>query len=412
MIYVCYSLHDADGAYSKFTGCSMRSVFAGARETVVAHLLHDETLTPANRRRFLRLAEDCGQTVLFHSVRDAAPEAVDRLLARITNEERERFSPACFYRLLAPLALPDDVRRCIYLDSDTVVDGAIDALWQTPLKGHPLAAVTETDVTGGALVDYEKPLIGMGRVRPEAYFGSGVLLLDLDALRQFSARLLDEGLDIVRRYECRYVDQDILNYFFSADCLHLDRRWNMYVDLVRLRPDLVPPRPRICHFVSRSLGCGMPGDPWDRLFCEHLAASPFCDGAMLMGLLAALGQEAGKSADSGRCLFGRDAHALYDRSFESAMRGLFPRLEGTLVEQTPGIVALQPLRQVLREKRNTLFLLFTRGYDQLRETLEAWGCRHGRDFLAGRAFLPAAASREITKRALWCRPLDENLSQP
>ncbi len=49
MIHVCFSLYDASGAYSKYTGTAICSVLENTKENITIHLLHDSTLTEKNR---------------------------------------------------------------------------------------------------------------------------------------------------------------------------------------------------------------------------------------------------------------------------------------------------------------------------------------------------------------------------
>jgi len=110
-------------------------------------------------------------------------------------------------RIDAMKCLP--VERAIYLDADVLVRKDLRELWNTDLKGHPLAAA---------------PDIGRRRgVRRDGYFNSGVLLIDL-------ARARVAFPELERRcYELkgsRFYDQDPLNAHFKDDWVPLDFTWN------------------------------------------------------------------------------------------------------------------------------------------------------------------------------------------
>ena len=66
----------------------------------------------------------------------------------------------------------------IYLDADTLVVASIRALWDLPLQGAPVAAVS--NVTEAAMQPH---LAALGFVEPASYFNAGVLLIDLDRWR-------------------------------------------------------------------------------------------------------------------------------------------------------------------------------------------------------------------------------------
>lgn len=91
------------------------------------------------------------------------------------------FTRPHYFRCLIGTLLPAHVRRCIYLDGDTLVRGDLRELWSTDLG----------DAVVGAALDYFLPRTGdaiapwreLG-IDPEArYFNSGVMLIDLDAWR-------------------------------------------------------------------------------------------------------------------------------------------------------------------------------------------------------------------------------------
>ncbi|MBE8953795.1 MAG: hypothetical protein SR1Q7_11740 [Quinella sp. 1Q7] len=67
MIHVCFSIFDANGLYSKFTGTSILSIFDNIASEVTIHILHDKTLTDENRNKFLTLAERYNQIIKFQN---------------------------------------------------------------------------------------------------------------------------------------------------------------------------------------------------------------------------------------------------------------------------------------------------------------------------------------------------------
>lgn len=86
-----------------------------------------------------------------------------------------------YFRCLIGTMLPPNLRRCIYMDGDTLVHGDLGDLWTTDLG----------DSVVGAALDYFVPRTGDAiapwrdlELDPEAlYFNSGVMLINLDAWR-------------------------------------------------------------------------------------------------------------------------------------------------------------------------------------------------------------------------------------
>lgn len=86
-----------------------------------------------------------------------------------------------YLRCLMGTALPSDVRRCIYLDGDTVIRRDLTELWCTNLADAPVGAALDYFLprTADAITSWRKL-----ELDPEAwYFNSGVLLVDLERWR-------------------------------------------------------------------------------------------------------------------------------------------------------------------------------------------------------------------------------------
>lgn len=123
-------------------------------------------------------------------------------------------------RFLLPEMLPE-VRRLLYLDADTLTVASVKVLWDTPLDGAVMAAVP--NVVDPAILDRVR---GLGLADDATYFNSGVLVMDLDAMRRRDA--CARVLDVIRTYgeRLQWVDQDALNLAFGGDIKALHPRWN------------------------------------------------------------------------------------------------------------------------------------------------------------------------------------------
>lgn len=134
---------------------------------------------------------------------------------------------AAYFRLLLPEILPPSIRRVLYLDCDLVVRSDISELWETDLRGLPLAAVQELlspfVSSPRGLLNY-RPL-GLAPETP--YFNSGVMLMDLVQWR--NERLGERIIQYIERQErdVRWWDQDGLNAVLAGKWFSLDPRWNV-----------------------------------------------------------------------------------------------------------------------------------------------------------------------------------------
>ena len=81
--------------------------------------------------------------------------------------------------------------------------------------------------------------------RPENYFNSGLLLMNLKKMREHTFR--EVAVRAVKENHFDYLDQDVLNYLYSEDVLLLDSMLNAEVVLLRQEDN-----PFIVHFSSYS----------------------------------------------------------------------------------------------------------------------------------------------------------------
>lgn len=124
-------------------------------------------------------------------------------------------------RLLLPELIPD-ISRVLYLDADTMVVEPLDELWNTTLGDSPIAAVN--NVVDPAL---HSRLSSIGLADPKSVFNTGVVLIDLEAVRRESAfaraiRFIADG----RASGLWWPDQDALNVVFAGRWKRLHPRWN------------------------------------------------------------------------------------------------------------------------------------------------------------------------------------------
>lgn len=281
MIHVCFSLHDKTGRYSKFTGTAILSVFANTSSAVTIHFLHDNTLTPDNREKFIYLAGRYGQRVNFYNVENLFAEKIS---ATLSDKFQAIYSAAAMYRFLIPQVLPPTVEKIIYLDSDVIVNLDIEELWRIRLLGKPLAAVPvsyqNADIQAG--VKRARRMFRMcedGGVKPEDYFNSGVMLLNLNIFRDEEATLTSAIKSIAAYPEYEFLDQDVLNYCFAARALRLPVKLNRAVRYERLEGKNEAER-KIYHYAGQnyvwSFNLDMK-DAFNRLWMDYFIQSPWFD---------------------------------------------------------------------------------------------------------------------------------------
>lgn len=138
---------------------------------------------------------------------------------RVTGLATRSFLPSAhWYRVFLPDLLPD-VARVLYLDADLIVLEPLRDLWDTDLGGTYLAAVTNV-----LQLDHFGLTHALG-VAPERYFNSGVMVMDLEAMRRDGCT--DAVLDWAGQAgELTWPEQDALNVVLGEKRLPLHPRWN------------------------------------------------------------------------------------------------------------------------------------------------------------------------------------------
>jgi lipopolysaccharide biosynthesis glycosyltransferase len=124
-----------------------------------------------------------------------------------------------YFRLFIPKVLPDSVKKCLYLDCDTIILDSIEELWDFDIQAYPLAAVEQLGF------DRHDEL---GLSKGSRYFNSGVMLLNLEKFRQ--EKISEKVIDFIDKYpeKIEYWDQDGLNFVLEGRCLFLPEKWNVY----------------------------------------------------------------------------------------------------------------------------------------------------------------------------------------
>ncbi len=151
------------------------------------------------------------------------------LLQRLYTDSTRPYPPAAYARLLMGDLLPPEASRVIYLDIDMIVLRDLAALWREPMQDVALLAVQDLPHDSGhgdrlmqalSLADAQR----FGITADYSYFQSGMLVIDLQALRNGGAA---EVMRILSDYPAlTFPDQDALNIVFGGVRRLVDPRWN------------------------------------------------------------------------------------------------------------------------------------------------------------------------------------------
>jgi O-methyltransferase len=201
-----------DAGYLPWAATAIRSVLdtQPAGSTTV-HLVHDGSVEPDDLER---VAAMVGTAAVLVEHRVAAADVAH--LPAVAH-----FGTVVWLRFLLPTLL-SEVDRVVYLDADTLVVDDLAPLFATDLGGRPIGAVANL-----VAPSQWRRITGLGILDPADVCNSGVLLMDLAALRRLPLPELVE--DTVRALGDRltWPDQDVLNVLFAGSWTPLHPRYNL-----------------------------------------------------------------------------------------------------------------------------------------------------------------------------------------
>ena len=266
MIHVCFSLYDKTGLFSKFTGTAILSLCENTISEVTIHIFHDATLSDENRNKIVSIVERYNKIIKFYDVEKLCPDRVEMIKKLLGNVVKMRFTIAAFYRFFMPHILPKEIEKIIYLDSDIIVNLDINELWQIELGDKILGVVT----THSQKLNPPK--------NDDLYdFNSGVLLMNMQVFRD-EEETLNKGIKFMSEStEYAGMEQQILNYCFNKNTVHLPVKFNRLVKWDR-RQKIMHIEGKIYHFnhhsSTKGLGSDM-SDPFNRLWLSYFIRTPW-----------------------------------------------------------------------------------------------------------------------------------------
>ena len=276
MIHICFSLYDKTGHYSKFTGTAILSILENCQvpsQSISIHILHDNTLTEDNRDKFISLVDSFNQLVEFYNVEKLCADKIAQIRELFPEVDKTRFSIGMFYRFFIPHVLPAEIEKVIYCDADIIVNLDITELWQIELSDKPFGAVPNKFYVNDDKASAERNLKAIqlcqdGFVKPEDYFFSGGLLMNLNFMRNAEQTLIDGMKFLNEQNQLQYLDQDLLNYCFSTSYLKLTVKFNRYVMLARPENETVDQK--IYHYAGGQCSFTLDlDDPYNRLWWSY-----------------------------------------------------------------------------------------------------------------------------------------------
>ncbi len=163
-----------------------------------------------------------GRSNVSIRVYDVAPFLAQYDLGKL--KTGHRLTSAAYYRLFIP-EIMQDYDKALYIDGDTVLLEDIAHLYDFDISGCYAGVVRDYNIIRDMSSSFKAHVKGLlGMEDTTQYFNSGVLLLDIAAMRRdFPLDFLMEQAELKG---AKHHDQDVLNSLFYGKVRFLPPRWN------------------------------------------------------------------------------------------------------------------------------------------------------------------------------------------
>ena len=382
-IHVCYALNDISGNYTKFAGTSLCSLYENTKSHIVAHILHDDTLTEDNKSKLIALTEHYGQEIRFYNI--LLNPSIRDFIAPL-EQIYSSGGQGMLYRFAMGALLPSDVERVIYLDADTIVHMDIAKLWNVDM-GNAIVAAVPDSVMAMMPQDLAPPVVKNGLVQQDKYFNSGVMLMDMKFLREHQ-HITDDVIAFLLQDEAylEYPDQDFLNCICAKSCLFLPIEYNLLVNLARLQN--MYNGEAIIHYAGGALRLDTK-DTFDTLFWHYLCKTPWQNEFASMRSLSELAQNCRELADGAdllklllrkpeRLIFGSPTLASKVETFLSGT--FYDSGEDETTNLQCGNI-FDVFFSLAADKR--ILIVISKHFNVLKKMFEGIGLKEGSDFVDG-----------------------------
>ena len=251
-----------DKKFLKYTVVSLTSLMENAskQHRYCVHILHTDI--DVKTQESVKAMENDNFSIVFDDVAAYLTSMKDKLPIR------DYYTKTTYFRLFIAEMYPD-VKKAIYLDSDTVVPGDISRLYAVDVRDHYLGACVEqvmaqTDVYG----TYVERVLGIDRRR---FFNAGVLLINCKRFRK--DYVLEQFLELLHVYPFVVTqDEDYLNVICQGKVKYLDPCWNVETYGEQL---CQPGQCCVIHYIMTNKPWHYKGGLYEPLFWKYAAKTPY-----------------------------------------------------------------------------------------------------------------------------------------
>ncbi|MDD9174936.1 glycosyltransferase [Aliivibrio sp. S2TY2] len=225
-----------DNGFCRVAASMLSSLKTSVNENILydVYILHED-ISDENQNKITSIFQGASNVnVIFTDV-----SVVFNSVFKKVYESRQ-VTRGAYYRIITPLVLKD-ISKVLYIDPDTVILGDVSLLYLEGNNRKAISGVRDINLSNveknrgvytkelkrkgfnGSLYDYMTTELGLDDNEKVNYINSGVILFDLDIIRNGYIDLL---IDNATKYDYLYHDQDIINKTFKDSKNIIDESWN------------------------------------------------------------------------------------------------------------------------------------------------------------------------------------------
>ncbi|MCL2079839.1 MAG: glycosyltransferase family 8 protein [Oscillospiraceae bacterium] len=223
-------LYAFDDLFAEVAGISILSLFENNKDAdeINVYAICDG-VSDINKQRLITLSEDYGRKIIFLDAPDV--EKIAGTAIKI-QDNYTLCAISSFYRLFISSILPPDMKKIIYIDSDTTIHGSLSELWNMEQGGNIVSGVRHFKPK--AYINQQTFL-----KRRDLYINAGVMLINLDLWRFYDVEAKFIKFIMLMDGKILFYDQGVLNTVLKGYIGCIDRTWN-YVEMVQRKKFFVP----------------------------------------------------------------------------------------------------------------------------------------------------------------------------
>jgi lipopolysaccharide biosynthesis glycosyltransferase len=204
-------VYASDDKFAWIMGVSILSLMNNNQnvDNICFHVL-DGGINKDNQEKLISMIKKYGRECVFYPVYDIVE-------AEMKGQKTSRGSISMFSRLFIGKILPENLKKVLYLDCDTIILNNINEFWNTDFEDNIVVAVND------CFSDMHRKWIDIRK--NDVYFNSGVILIDMSRWHQFDT---EEKINEAKKYfsELPYGDQCLLNTVLSQKTKIIHPKYN------------------------------------------------------------------------------------------------------------------------------------------------------------------------------------------